>query len=260
MKKFGFILPLMVVVLLAACNNNQNTVETDSAESENTEQALSDKEKAQQMREPKSTVKNTAGQQKPAAQRGNFRLEDNTGNIYSGEFAYMADAAYFVNCSTEKKYSVLMQEAFPELEKAYLKVMGENAGKRAYIVVEGALKSTPTGEEGKMGGALTVSKVHSVIGDKNCNSVMVKMGGMFASYEGVATFKECKSGGVYTVINDGTFESLEAAYKKEMEEGKNIYVELYGYRKAIVEEKGGSSKTGIVVTRFVGFDKSYSCE
>ncbi|KAA3635461.1 MAG: hypothetical protein DWQ02_09865 [Bacteroidetes bacterium] len=153
-----------------------------------------------------------------------------------------------------------MQDAFPDLEKKYLDVVGENAGSRVYVVVEGELQPKPAGEEGHFRGSLKVSKVHSVNEGRGCNSIVSKMGGMFASFEGVATFKLCNNGQTYSILNEGAFKSMEEGYKKLMEEGKMVYAEIYGYRKPIPAEQGGTSKTGMVVTRLVGFDRSFSCE
>jgi uncharacterized lipoprotein NlpE involved in copper resistance len=260
MNKFSFLLVLFAVIILGACNNNQNAVaEGDATETENMGSEEDAKAKAKSMQEPKSTTKKTQGQQRPS-RATDFRIEDKSENIFSGEFAYMADAAYFINCSTNGRYSVLMQDAFPELEKTYLEVVGEKAGSRVYVVVEGAMQSKPAGEEGNFRGALKVSKVHSVNADKNCNSVIVKMGGMFTYFEGKADFKECKTGRVYSVTTDGAYKLVEQEYRQMMEEGKSVYAEIKGFRKAIPAEEGGSMKTGISITRFIGFDQSYACE
>lgn len=260
MKKFSLLVMIFAAVLMVACNNNQNAAQDAGEDNvEATETVDSSKAEVNERQETNLNIKKTASRP-DASKRGDFRLEDNSDIVYSGEFAYMADAAYFINCSTDSRYSVLMQDAFPDLEKKYLDVVGENAGSRVYIVVEGELQPKPAGEEGHFRGALKVSKVHSVNEGRGCNSIVSKMGGMFASYEGTATIKLCKNGQTYTILNEGAFKQMEKEYKELMEEGKMVYTEIYGYRKPIPAEQGGTRKTGMVVTRLVGFDSSYSCE
>ena len=261
MHKSGSLILFLAVMFLAACNNNQNAAETgESSDADTTRVAEQGETRGTETREMNPNLKKTQSVQQRSARKGNFRLDDNTGNVFSGEFAYMADAAYFINCSTDHRYSVVMQDAFPDLERKYLDVVGENAGSRVYIVVEGELQSPSPEEEGNKRGTLKVSKVLSVTADINCKNITPRMAGMFASFEGKATFTLCNSGTTYSILPEGAFKDVEAAYKDQIEEGKSIYVELYGMRKAIPAKKGGSRETGIVVTRVVGFDKGYVCE
>jgi copper homeostasis protein (lipoprotein) len=56
----------------------------------------------------------------------------------SGMFSYMADAAMFVECGTNKRFPVAFVDDYISLEKAYLKTVQE-AGKAVKINVEGEI-------------------------------------------------------------------------------------------------------------------------
>ena len=246
----------MLVGWMTACSNNQNAVEGETAAGV----VDSTQAKVQQMQEPRNSEINTEGQ-RPEVKRSIMRLEDKSDNVFSGDFAYMADAAYFINCSTGSRYSVVMEGAFIDLEKAYLKLVGEEAGKPVYIVVEGELRPNSGKEEGRMKGSLKVSKVIGLTDEASCASVISKLGGMYTSSLGIGTFTNCKGNEIYAVQPSGAFEGLNKAYLDAVSvEGKSIYVELYGFRKPIKAEAEGAPQTGLVVTRVIGFDKSYSCE
>lgn len=257
MQKLSLLLIVMLVGWMTACSNNQNAVEGETTAEGVVDSAQA---KVQQMQEPRNSETNTAGQ-RPEVKRSSMRLEDKSDNVFSGDFAYMADAAYFINCSTGNRYSVVMEGAFIDLEKAYLKLVGEDAGKPVYIVVEGELRPNSGKEEGRMKGSLKVTKVIGLTDEVSCASVISKLGGMYTSSLGIGTFTNCKGNEIYAVQSSGAFAALNKAYLEAVSvEGKSIYVELYGFRKPIKAETDGSPQTGLVVTRVIGFDKSFSCE
>lgn len=268
MQKAKLLFYLFFMLIFAACSNNQNTAEgeqttegTEQLASEGTEKekTVDDSNKAKKMQESKSVTTMTPSQ-KPTGKRAGFRIKDDSGKIFSGEFAYMADAAYFINCSTGNRYSVLMQEAFPELEKAYLNLVKDEAGKRVYVVIEGELNRKANGEKEFMKGSLSVSGVVSLSDQANCETVVSKLGGMYTSGENGGTFEDCRSGQTYVVQNSGAYEALEKAYLDAVSgPGASAYVELTGFRKSVESEAGGADQTGLVVTRVIGFDTSYSC-
>jgi len=59
-------------------------------------------------------------------------------SIKSGMFSYMADAAMFVECGTNKKFAVAFEGDFITLERAYLKTIQE-PGKTIKVNVEGEI-------------------------------------------------------------------------------------------------------------------------
>ncbi|KAA3640874.1 MAG: hypothetical protein DWQ02_01440, partial [Bacteroidetes bacterium] len=102
MKKFNLLVMILATVLMVACNNSQNSVQEGGEENVEATETVVDSSKAavKERQEANPNIKKTASRPN-ASKRGNFRLEDNSDNIYAGEFAYMADAAYFINCSTD---------------------------------------------------------------------------------------------------------------------------------------------------------------
>jgi uncharacterized lipoprotein NlpE involved in copper resistance len=264
MQKSNLLFFLLAILMLVACNNNQNAASdgtaTDADADTEVMNADSAKAKIQEMQGSKSVTTTTA-KPRAATERPTFRLQDRSGNIFSGEFAYMADAAYFINCSTGNRYSVAFQDAFIDLEKAYLKLTGEEAGKRVYAVLDGEFTNKPKEEGDLMKGTLIVKKLVSLSDEASCESVVRRMGGMYASLEDAGTFKDCRNKQQFSVEHSGAFAALEEAYATASNgSGTPAYVEFYGFTKAVSADIGGTSKTAIVVTRVVGFDRSYSCE
>jgi heat shock protein HslJ len=67
------------------------------------------------------------------------------GKPLEGMFRYMADAALFRDCRTNKTYPVAMEGAYKEVESAYLN-SGIQAGKEAHVVLTGRLLERPSME------------------------------------------------------------------------------------------------------------------
>ncbi len=91
-----------------------------------------------------------------------------------GMFSYMADAAMFVECGTNKKFAVALEDDFISLEKAYIKAVHE-AGKAIKVKVEGVI-ALRDGMDGKTDiSTLIVKKFISIVPKEICKNQKSKV-------------------------------------------------------------------------------------
>jgi len=128
MKKWGFMLPALLIFLVAGCNQ-QNQVAVADPETQH------------------STV--------------------SPGMELEGMFRYMADAALFRDCRNNKTYPVSMEGQYIELERAYLN-SGIKPGEEAMVKLRGRLLERPAMEGNSNIIKLIVDKLHSMLPDKTC--------------------------------------------------------------------------------------------
>ena len=260
MQKSNFLPFLCVLVLLTACTNENNTSTQDADAKTETDidtEPVSEESRTENVNQV-SKPKGTTEKKRKSYQ---LRIEDDNKGVFSGEFAYMADAAYFINCSTGNRYSVLMQDAFPVMEKAYLKMVGDAAGSKIYVVFEGEIKPKKKGDTSKMKGSITIKEVISLNNGISCNIVVRRMGGMYSYMADAGIFTNCKTKRQYAVQTTGANVALESQYAKVSQgNGEKVYVEFEAYVQRTEGMEGGTSVDGVFVTRVIGFDKSYSCE
>ena len=129
MKKWGFILPLLLIFLVAGCNQ-QNQVAEAAPE----------------------TQHSTAS----------------PGMELEGMFRYMADAALFRDCRNNKTYPVSMEGQYIELERAYLN-SGIKPGSEVMVKLRGRLLERPSMEGNSNKIKLIVDKLHSTLPDETCS-------------------------------------------------------------------------------------------
>lgn len=260
MQKSKFLPFLCVLILLMACTNENNTSTqiTDSKTETNIETEPVSEERRTENVNQVSKPKGTSDTKRKSYQ---LRIDDDNKGVFSGEFAYMADAAYFINCSTGNRYSVLMQDAFPAMEKAYLKMVGDAAGSKIYVVFKGQMIPKKKENTSKMKGIITIKEVISLNKDISCNIVVRRMGGMYAYMADAGIFTDCKTKRQYAVQTTGANAALESQYAKVSQgNGEKVYVEFEAYVQRTEGMEGGTSVDGVFVTRVIGFDNSYSCE
>ena len=106
MKKWGFLLPVLLVLLVLGCNQTEQTAVAD-----------------------------------PGAQQA----DSSPGMELEGMFRYMADAALFRDCRNNKSYPVSMEGAYIELERAYLN-SGIEPGSEVMAKLRGRFLDRPTME------------------------------------------------------------------------------------------------------------------
>lgn len=86
-----------------------------------------------------------------------------------GMFRYMADAALFVDCSSQKKYPVAMEKDYLSLEREYLSKV-EEAGEPILATLSGRLIMQPKMEGNEKALTLVVEKLDKVWPKLDCKS------------------------------------------------------------------------------------------
>ena len=128
MKKAGILLPVLLVLLVAGCKQQEQEA-VIAAES-----------------------------QQPAGAPG-MELE--------GMFRYMADAALFRYCRNDKTFPVSMEGDYMELERAYLN-SGIEPGSEVMVKLRGRLLERPHMEGNTNIIMLIVDKLHNIFPDETC--------------------------------------------------------------------------------------------
>lgn len=249
---------LFALFLLVACNDNSSS--TNNITDDTSSDIATQPESGDESKSDKKTTPAISKPQKNKPKPYHLRIIDESRDVFVGEFAYMADAAYFINCSTDNKYSVVMADGFASVEKTYLKTVGDEAGSKVYAVFKGKIKNKKKGDKSKMKGYLTIKEVISMHKDVGCNTVTRRMGGMYTYMADAGIFIDCKTKRKYAVQTIGASAALESSYLKANEGGTAAYVELEGYVQKTKGMEEGTSVEGLFVTRIIGFDSSYSCE
>lgn len=129
MKKLGFVLPVLLIILGAGCNQ-QNQV------------AVVDPETQYSTGSP--------------------------GMELEGMFRYMADAALFRDCRNNRTYPVSMEGQFIELERAYLN-SGIKPGSEVMVKLRGRLLERPSMEGNINKIKIIVDEFHSILPDETCS-------------------------------------------------------------------------------------------
>lgn len=132
---------------------------------------------------------------------------------FIGEFIYMADAAVFFECGSNRKMAVLFQKDFIELEKTYRKVMGEDVGQRAYIVVDAELKPKDIDQEG-LDWALIINDVQSVTKGIKCTAPVQKFEGVLRIESGRLILKDCATAKDIKLAQSGAYLYMMEAFQK----------------------------------------------
>lgn len=90
-------------------------------------------------------------------------------DFYKGYFTYFADAALFVDCTTNKKYPIAMEGDYLTLEKEYLKI-AKITGEKIIITLNGKIVERNKIEGEGMRDFLIVNKFIDMFPNKNCKS------------------------------------------------------------------------------------------
>lgn len=84
---------------------------------------------------------------------------------YEGYFMYMADAAVFKSCGSEKPVRVAAEKEYIQVERKYLQIA--EGGTWVYLVFKGRLQNM-TNEEGKNVASYVIYEVLECSAGKNC--------------------------------------------------------------------------------------------
>ena len=150
-----------------------------------------------------------------------------------GMFAYMADAAIFIRCSDGKRFPVVMEGKFSELERSYLQLVGEEAGRRVLLACHGQLDSRPAApaEEG-IGGGLRIDTVFSLSATLSCADQLAVWAGKCRWQQGVLLFLPCGEKEELRIAGGIPEAALRAAWGKYVHSSDGaLYVELEGVRR-----------------------------
>jgi hypothetical protein len=149
-----------------------------------------------------------------------------------GMFAYMADAAVFVRCSDGKRFPVLMEGKFEALERSYLQLTGEEAGRRVLLACHGRLvrRAAEPAEE-VMAEGLRVDTVFSLNATLSCADEPVSWAGKYRWRQGESLFLPCGEEEEVRVAAGGPEATLRAAWSERgLLPDRPVYVELEGVR------------------------------
>jgi heat shock protein HslJ len=84
-----------------------------------------------------------------------------------GMFVYLADAALFTECLTDRRFPVAMEGAYLELEKAYLNEAGE-PGAPLMASVEGSIQQRPAADQPATRATVVVERFINVWPGETC--------------------------------------------------------------------------------------------
>jgi len=94
-------------------------------------------------------------------------LQKKDKNTFEGYFSYMADAAMFIDCKTDERFSVSNEGEYLSIEKEYLRIV-ENAGDKVFISFTGKIRDKNPNEEGNRK-KIIINKLLNIQPDKKCN-------------------------------------------------------------------------------------------
>ena len=173
-----------------------------------------------------------SGCQRPAA-KAVIPLAASADTTLYGMFAYMADAAIFIRCSDGRRFPVVMEGKFSELERSYLQLVGEAAGRRVLLACHGRLDSRPAApaEEG-IGGGLRVDTIFSLSASLSCTDQLAVWAGKCRWQQGVLLFLPCGEKEELRIAAGIPEAALRAAWEKYVHSADgSLYVELEGVRR-----------------------------
>ncbi len=189
-----------------------------------------------------------------------WQVADQTQTV-SGEFAYMADAAVFIDCATGERHPVAMARSFPKLESAYRKTMGENVGQRAYAVLKAQYQSADQPDNLGKKQTLYVDEVVSLTREASCDTEVKKYAGMYRYMADAALFEDCITGKRYPVAFLGANMEMENQYGRvKKEAGSPVYVEIEGFVKDLPTMEGDGTETNLIITKVLGFIADAKCK
>lgn len=200
-KKLFFL--LSIFFLLHACSSSGDKTKAISEESSLVIEEKGEETNVVDTLTPNENVKAITVEKKSKGEQ----------TIFIGEFIYMADAAVFFECGSNRKMAVLFQKDFIELEKTYRKVMGEDVGQRAYIVVDAELKPKDIGQEG-LDWALIINDVQSVTKGIKCTAPVQKFEGVLRIESGRLILKDCATAKDIKLAQSGAYSYMMEAFRK----------------------------------------------
>ena len=123
---------------------------------------------------------------------------DTTGVVH-GMFAYLADAAIFINCADGQRYPVAMEGGYRQLERSYLELVGENAGQRILLTARADWSGRPAMEGNGEVKALIVHELLSLSKTGNCDTERLILSGPCRRTGDHFLLEDCDSGRFYPV-------------------------------------------------------------
>jgi heat shock protein HslJ len=143
MKPGAWVFSLLFVLLLSGCESQKDETVTNEAAS------------------PPETVQ--ADPQENAVES----TPEARGAELAGMFTYMADAAVFEDCRSNKVFPVSMEGAYIELERAYLN-SGIDSGQPLLVQVEGRFLERPAMEGNRNEVKLIVDSFTAILPEQSC--------------------------------------------------------------------------------------------
>ena len=140
---------------------------------------------------------------------GSETIHKNEAKELIGMFTYFADAAIFVDCESQKKFPVAMEQDYIVLEREYLSLA--EAGNPIMVVVIGRIISRPKVDgEGEVA-TLIIEELKNIWRGKNCNdsiekATLTNRPWKLAELEGIKINVKKGSEGAYFILkeNDNT--------------------------------------------------------
>ena len=168
--------------------------------------------------------------QRPAAEAAKTLVISTDTTLY-GMFAYMADAAIFIRCSDGSRFPVAMEEKFGQLERGYLQLVGEEAGRSVLLACHGRLVSRPAAEEGR-GERLLVDTVYSLSTELDCRDRPVRWEGKYWRQQEESLFLPCGSDEALRISGGITELALRMIWEKNAGSvDETLYVDMEGVKK-----------------------------
>lgn len=171
----------------------------------------------------------------------------------TGMFAYMADAAVFISCADNKRYPVAMEGGYLELERAYLSLMGDEAGKQAMLCAKATLMARDKMEGSGQTPTLVVSEMYSLSRQATCKTAIIRMAGEYYLEANAAMFSHCDDGQRYAIATDAAAAKTREAYQAlNLLPGARVYAEVEGYLDS-------ENPNRLHLSRLVGFKAGETC-
>ena len=94
-------------------------------------------------------------------------IQNENSNIKKGYFSYFADAALFVECISNNKYPVAMENDYIALERAYLE-LDKNPGEKILVEIIGEIERRDKIEGEGKNDFLIVKKFVKILPNEQC--------------------------------------------------------------------------------------------
>jgi heat shock protein HslJ len=197
------------------------------------------------MPEPSTTDMAAAPAERTASPTPVWRLPEPEPAL-RGMFAYLADAAVFISCTDKKRYPVAMEAGFVELERSYLALMGDEAGRQALLVAKGAIRSRDKMDGRGKTPTVVVDGIYSLHREANCTTPIERLAGDYVLDGGQPRFKDCANGKGYAAHSEAALRAYRAL---KLPSGAAVYGEVEGFTDA----------DGLHITRLLGFRAGETC-